>query len=97
MIEKDFLQPNTPLSHRICDKLELPEDVCRKCGYIELISNCCALVEGCKGIGEYDDTVIKLNLEKSTVCFYGNSLSIRSLSMEQAIVEGFIVSIEFCN
>lgn len=95
MARPDYQQFNIPLSHRICEKLELPEDVCRSCGYIEIVSNCCALVDGCKGVSEYSDDKIKLNLGKGSVCFYGNTLSIRSLSMEQAMVEGFIVSVEF--
>lgn len=95
MIEKDYRQYSTPLSHRICDKLELPEDAFTNCSHIEIISNCCALVEGCKGILEYDDTVIKLDLGKNSVSFGGSSLTIKSLSLEQAVVEGFIVSIEF--
>lgn len=97
MAFSDYQQSKTPLSHRICDNLELPEDICRSCGYIEIVSNCCALVDGCKGILEYDDNIIKLSLGKKSVCFSGNGLSIRSLSMEQALVEGFIVSLEFCN
>lgn len=92
----DYQQNRTPLAHRICDMLELDEDVCRNCGYIEIVSNCCALVEGCTGILEYDDTVVKLSIGKKSVCFQGNSLTIKSLSMEQAMVEGFIVNVEFC-
>ncbi len=96
MAFSDFQQNRTPLSHRICDKLELDEDVCRNCGYIEIISNCCALVDGCKGIMEYSENLIKLSLGKKAVCFQGNSLTIKSLAMEQAMVEGFIVNVEFC-
>ena len=97
MAFSDFKQSKAPLSHRICDNLELPEDICRNCGYIEIISNCCALVDGCKGILEYDDNLIKLSLGKRAVSFSGNNLSIKSLSMEQAMVEGFIMSMEFGN
>ena len=91
-----FQQQRTPLSHRICDMLELDEDICRKCGYIEIISNYCALVDGCTGILEYDDSCVKLSIGKKSVCFHGNSLTIKSLSMEQAMVEGTILHMEFC-
>lgn len=97
MALSDYQQFRTPLSHRICDKLELPEDICSNCGYIEIVSNTCALIDGCKGILEYDDSTIKLSLGKKSVCFCGSGLSIKSLSMEQAMVEGYIVSMEFCN
>lgn len=86
---------NTPLSHRICDKLEIPEDVCRNCSRIELISNCCALVDGCKSVLEYDDSVIKLNLGKNSITFHGSNLEIRSLSLEQAVIDGFIAAVDF--
>ncbi|MBO5421651.1 MAG: YabP/YqfC family sporulation protein [Clostridia bacterium] len=95
MAFSDYQQNRTPLSHRICDKLELDEDICRNCGYIEIISNCCALIDGCKGISEYSENKITLNLGKRNVSFQGNSLTIKSLSMEQAMVEGFIVNVEF--
>ena len=95
MAFSDYQQTRTPLSHRICDKLEIDEVICGNCGYIEIVSNHCALVDGCKGILEYDDSLIKLSLGKKTVSFQGNSLSIKSLSMEQAMVEGFIFCVEF--
>jgi sporulation protein YqfC len=97
MAQKDNQEYKTPLAHRICDRIELPEDVCRNCSRMEITSNCCAVIEGCKSVMEYDDTFIKLNLGKNAVCFSGNGLAIKSLSMEQAVIEGFIVSIEFCN
>lgn len=96
MAFSDYQQSRAPLSHRICDKLELDEDVCRNCGYIEIVSDCCALVDGCKGISEYGEMRITLNLGKKKVAFEGNRLEIRSLSMEQALVEGKIEKVEFC-
>lgn len=93
----DYQQFRTPLSHRICDMIEMPDDLCTNCGYIEIVSNTCALVDGCKGVLEYTEELIKLDLGKKSVSFSGNSLTIKSLSMEQALVEGFIVRVEFCN
>ena len=95
MTPRDRMQYNTPLAHRICEKLELPEDVFRNCSHIELVSNCSAMVEGCKSVLEYDDTVIKLNLGKGSVKFTGYDLTIKSLSLEQAMIEGTVISIEF--
>lgn len=97
MDKSEFQQFSAPFSHRICERLDIPDDVCRKCGYIEMISNYCALIDGCRGIMEYDDSVIKLNLGKLNVAFRGTSLTIKSLSMEQTMVEGFIAVVEFGN
>lgn len=95
MVQRDRRQYNTPLAHRICEKLELPEDVIRNCSHIEIVSNCCAMVEGCKSVLEYDDTVIKLNLGKTSVTFFGSDMTIKSLALEQAMIEGTILSMEF--
>lgn len=97
MNKSDFQQFSAPFSHRICERLDIADDACRRCGYIEMISNYCALIDGCKSVMEYDDSVVKLNLGKMTVAFRGNSLTIKSLSMEQAMVEGFIALVEFGN
>lgn len=96
MAFSDFQQSRAPLSHRICDKLELDEDVCRNCGYIEIVSDCCALIDGCKGVSEYGENSITLNLCKKKVKFEGKGLEIKSLSMEQAMIEGNISKVEFC-
>lgn len=95
MISRERKQYSTPLAHRICEKLELPEDIFRNCSHIELVSSCCAMVDGCKSVMEYDDTIIKLNLGKSSVKFTGYDLTIKSLSLEQAMIEGKIISLEF--
>ena len=97
MSKQDFQQFTAPFSHRICEKLEIADDLCSQCGYIEIISNYCALIDGCKGVMEYTDDTVKLSLGKKTVTFCGDNLTIRSLSMEQAMVEGFIVTVEFGN
>lgn len=97
MQKSDYQQLNAPFSHRICDRLDISDDICRSCGYIEIISNYCALIDGCKSIMEYDDSAVKLSFGKSAVTIRGSNLSIKSLSMEQAMVEGFILCIEFSN
>lgn len=86
---------NTPLSHRIFEGLEIPDDICCNSSHIELVSNCCAMVDGCRSVLEYDCNKICLNLGKKCVTFCGNDLTIKSLAQEQAIIEGFIVSVEF--
>lgn len=97
MAKSEFQQFNTSFAHRICERLDITEDVCRRCGYIEIISNTCALVDGCRSVLEYDSELVKLNLGKISVAFHGSELTIKSLSMAQAMVEGLILSVEFCN
>ena len=97
MSKQEFQQISPPFSHRIRDTLNINDDILRRCGYIELVSNTCALIDGCRSVMEYNEELIKLNLGKNTVSFSGTGLTIRSLSMEQAMVEGFIVSVDFSN
>lgn len=97
-MSKSEYQPSVqPFSRRICECFNMDDDISRRCGYMEIVSNTCALVDGCKSVLEYDEDRIKLNLGRNTVTFSGTGLTIRSLSMEQAIVEGFIVNVEFGN
>ncbi len=62
---------------------------------IELLGNSEAVVEGCKGILEYDDTIIKIAIHKMQVKFVGMELTIKSLNSESVIIQGKIGGIEF--
>ena len=69
----------------------------RGVSHMELSGNREAIVEGCKGVVEYDEGIIRLNLGKNIVRFTGTGLSIRTLTLEQAIITGNILSIDFSN
>lgn len=53
-------------------------------------------VEGCKGIMEYGETVIKLNLGKESITISGEGLGIISLSEANLSISGKITAMEFC-
>lgn len=65
--------------------------------HIEFNSNCYACVEGCKGIIEYDGSVVRINCGDILVKFCGDNLSIRALSTDRISVNGIILSVEFCS
>lgn len=75
--------------------LQLPETSISNMAQIDLMSNREALIEGCKGVVEYNEDYIRLNLGNMGVRFCGRSLQLRSMNEECVIVEGFIQSIEF--
>ena len=52
-------------------------------------------VEGCKGILEYDEDIIRLNLGKFILRLTGRDLSLCTLTEDTAVVEGYLLSIEF--
>lgn len=63
---------------------------------IELNSNREATIDGCRGIIEYYDTMIVLNIGSGTVQFNGSGLSILSFDSEVAVLRGRITSVEYC-
>lgn len=80
---------------KVISAFELPKTVIPGMSNIELTGNREAVVDGCSGIVQYDDDVIKLSVGKLVVCFYGNRLTIRTLTADQTVIEGEIVSVEF--
>ncbi|MCI8443042.1 MAG: hypothetical protein HFG27_11000 [Provencibacterium sp.] len=75
--------------------LQLPASSLSQMTQIQLISNREALVDGCKGVIEYNEDFIRLNLGNMTVRFTGRGLQLRSMSEESLIIHGFIQSLEY--
>lgn len=65
--------------------------------HIEFDSNEQAVIEGCRGIVEYNVNIVRINCETLIVKFTGYDLSIEALSAGRICVNGKIVSLEFCN
>ncbi len=63
---------------------------------IELTGNREAIIEDCRGIIEYYENRIKINLGKGTVTFLGSALHIGSMSENSAVITGNIQTVEFC-
>lgn len=62
---------------------------------VELLSNRQAVVDGCRGILEYDDTVVRLTTGRLVLAFRGEGLTLRSYGETGAVVEGDIRRVEF--
>ena len=75
--------------------LELPPGALGKGAHIELSSNREATVDGCKGVMEYEQERIRLNIGTGSVTFTGRSLEITNLMGSQAVIAGFITGLEF--
>lgn len=75
--------------------LELPPGALGKGAHIELSSNREATVDGCKGVMEYEETRIKLNIGTGSVTFLGRNLEITNLLGNQTVIAGFITGLEF--
>lgn len=80
---------------KLAQGLELPEPVLKSCPLIELSGNCCAFIEGCKGIIEYGAENIELNLGSMSVSFSGAELEISSYDGENVLISGSFAAIYF--
>ena len=71
------------------------EDIVK--GNIELFGNKQIIVDGCKGVIDYNEDFLKLDLGKIILKVTGKNLVIDSYIYEQVDLKGEIVSVEFMN
>lgn len=76
------------------DFTDLPVNYCTGQPRLELLGNEC-LVDGLEGILEYTPERIKLAVGKQEITFIGDNLHINSFSRQGAVIEGFIITMEF--
>lgn len=62
---------------------------------MELNGNREVIVEGCGGVLEYDSGVVRVKTGKLVARFTGRDLTIKCLTAESLVIEGFITGIEF--
>lgn len=62
---------------------------------IELTGNRSAVIDGCDGILDYDDTQVILRTGRLTVRLTGRSLRLRRLTESSAVIEGVLQSVEY--
>ena len=74
---------------------EVPQNALSGVAQIEIAGNREAVIDGCQGILEYDENVIKLSAGRMSIRFSGRGLQIKVLTHDSAVVEGFITGIEF--
>lgn len=81
---------------KIGKTLDMPSGGLSGGAHIELFSNREAVIDGIKGVIEYNDCYIKLNIGKGAVEFWGTGLEISSLDINGLVISGNISKIEFC-
>ena len=62
---------------------------------IEMLGNREMIVEGCKGVVEYGETLIKLSLGENVLSLSGDNLVIKSFDSSVAVITGLICDISF--
>lgn len=79
----------------LMSKMQVPMSAMTGCARFEMTANREVTIEGCRGILQYDENLIRLNTGKMVTSFCGRNLTIKCLTPDSLIVEGFITSIEF--
>ncbi len=87
-------KPASKLAKQMEDWLEMPLGSVASTARIELSDNRRAVIEGCQGILEYDDTVIRLVTGSGVVRFEGGDLGVSCMNDTSAVVVGLIARIE---
>ena len=62
---------------------------------IEMLGNREIIVDGCKGVVEYDETTIRLSLGECVLSLCGDDMVIKSFDSEVAVICGRICGISF--
>lgn len=63
--------------------------------YIEMMGNSELTIEGCKGILEYDSSIIRVSVGSAAIAVKGRGLSIKCLSLGCVVISGVISGIEY--
>ena len=75
--------------------LDIPSTALAAVSRLEISGNREAIVEGCQGVLEYGDTIIRLSTGRMVLRFEGRGLQISVLTHQTAVITGFITNIAF--
>ncbi len=92
---KKNVKTKRAVAHRLSKTFEMPENLFSGSAQIEVLGNKEAVVDGCRGVIEYDDEIIRLNAGNMVICFHGVDPEIKGLTPSNAVISGTITSIEF--
>ena len=74
---------------------EVASSIVKTQSRIEMIGNKEAIIEGCNGVIEYDNFIIRIATKHQEIRFVGDNLQLKCLTNENIIISGFIKNIEF--
>lgn len=63
--------------------------------HIEIFSNKKITVEGCYGINEYNEDIVRVNMPKGEFIILGKNLEIKNMENKNITVCGVLISFEF--
>lgn len=75
--------------------LQLPSGIFPGAARFEMNSNREVIVDGCKCVLEYNENEVRISAGKMIVSFMGRGMTLKCLTPDSLIIEGFITSVEF--
>lgn len=81
------------LVYRFAEEMQFPVSALTDTFRIELRGQNEMTVEGCRGIVEYDENSVSLNLGNISLNIAGKSLEISTFSEQQAVITGVVTNI----
>lgn len=75
--------------------INIPDCALPDFSHFEINSNKEVIIEGSKGILQYEENIIRVNMGKMITSFCGKNLSLKCLDSDSLVIIGFITSIEF--
>ena len=84
------------IKNKLLKLLQMPSNIFSDISPINFISNEEVWIQDCKGIIDYNEKNIKVNIGKNIIAnFKGRNLKIKNLSQSNLLITGFVISLDF--
>ncbi len=74
---------------------EVPVVIGKNLPLITLFGNSQVQIDGCFGIIEYEESIVKISVKNGFITFMGKDFKITSFADYQIVFSGFVFSVEF--
>ncbi len=87
--------PKPSLRERLARSVDLPLETVCNLSQIQIIGNREMVIEGYKGILEYDDNLLRIRVKGMCLSVWGSDLQLKCMNDENVIITGSLAQIEF--
>ena len=87
-------RPAPAKGSKLAEALQVPAGAVSVLPRMEFCGNREVTIDGSKGVLEYDENLIRINMGKMVACFFGRNLNIKCFNLESLVIEGYITSLE---
>lgn len=75
--------------------VDLPKDLVLNLPRITLVGDLQLVIENHRGLLDFDGTEVQIALERGTLCIKGTNLTLRSIRVDEIVVDGTIQAVLF--